>query len=148
MAMEIIHQYRGVDIASDPEAGVWRLTIVDCRLLISKAGQIEVAMSGNVDDPEIGQRFRLETSLRCREGARKSVKVRWIAVAAAVVLVAAFAVWAWLGGRGPHQAKNEKIVAQNTRSYKDHLIDFRYQAPVRGPEQNANKSPDTADLCC
>ncbi len=76
-----------------------------------------------------------------RERARKSAKVRWIAVAAAVVLVAALAGWVWLGGRGPHPAKNENIVAQNTGSYKDHLIDFRYQAPVRGPEQNANKSP-------
>jgi hypothetical protein len=34
MAIEMIHQYWGVDIASDPEAGNWRLTIVDCRLLI------------------------------------------------------------------------------------------------------------------
>jgi hypothetical protein len=76
-----------------------------------------------------------------REGARKSAKVRWIAVASAVVLVAAVAVWAWLGGQGTRQAKNEKIVAQNTGSYKDHLIDFRYQAPARGPEQNKNKSP-------
>jgi hypothetical protein len=33
------------------------------------------------------------------------------------------------------QAKNEKIVAQNTGHYKDHLIDFRYQASVRGPKQ-------------
>ena len=57
------------------------------------------------------------------------------AVAAAVVLVAAVAVWAWVDGRGPGQAKNENIVAQNTGSYKDHLIDFRYQAPVRGLEQ-------------
>jgi hypothetical protein len=57
-------------------------------------------------------------------------------------------VGAWLGGRGPPQAKNEKIVAQNTGAYKDHLIDFRYQAPVRGPEQNTNKSPGSADLCC
>ena len=76
-----------------------------------------------------------------REGARKSAEVRWIAVAAVVVLVAAVAMWAWLGGRGPHPAKNEKIVVQNNRPYKDRLIDFRYQAPVRGPEQNANKSP-------
>jgi hypothetical protein len=76
-----------------------------------------------------------------REGARKSATARWIAVAAAVVLVAAVAVWAWLGGRGARQVKNEKIVAENTGSYKDHLIDFRYQAPVRGPEQNENKSP-------
>jgi hypothetical protein len=38
-----------------------------------------------------------------REGARKSDKVRWIAVAAARVLVVAVAVWAWLGGRGPPQ---------------------------------------------
>src|SRR5271167_2689407 len=87
-----------------------------------------------------------------REGARKSAKVRWIAVAAAVVLLATVAVWAWLRGRNAHAAKNEKIVAQNTGSYKDHLIDFRYQAPVRGPEQRpvaqgSNCNPAALPVC-
>ncbi len=65
-----------------------------------------------------------------REGARKPAKLRWIAVPAAVVLVAAVAVWVWSAGRGSHQAKNENIVAQDNRPYKDHLIDFRYEGPL------------------
>jgi len=76
-----------------------------------------------------------------REGARKSSKSRWIAVAAAVVFLAAIAVWAWLAARGQRHAPGGNIVAQNQGPYKEHLLDFRYQAPLRGPEQDDTKSP-------
>ncbi len=73
--------------------------------------------------------------------SRKSSKSRWIAVAAAVVLVAGVAVWLWLAGRGSRQAPPGSVVAQNNGPYKEQLVDFRYQAPLRGPDKNAKKAP-------
>ena len=58
MAIETIHQYRGVDIARDPEAGIQRLTIVDCRLLISKARANRSRHERNVDDPDPAERMK------------------------------------------------------------------------------------------
>ena len=76
-----------------------------------------------------------------REGVRESSRRRWIAVAIAAVLVIAVAGWVWLAARGRRHAPNGKIVAENAGPYKEQLLDFRYQAPLRGPEQNAQKSP-------
>ena len=47
----------------------------------------------------------------------------------------------WLAGRGSRQAPPGSVIAQNNGPYKEHLVDFRYQAPLRGPDQNANKAP-------